>query len=581
MSSNGDESLTQMNGSESLSSILTRSSNSSQRQKTLSVSSAEEPLHVADVADLLHPQYAIITGGRSMDTGSPLITFPDHNNFHLLCDRDYQRLIQYLIGVTSLQDADLGFQLIIDRRKNSWASVKATFFPGLIQCVYVIRPSGFFQKAISEVSSKFFKEEFRFRVIICAQIEELHEFIHPSQLTSDLSGSLFYSHHEWIQQRISLEKFSCQTTLVAHHLETFMRQIHDTEFPNSVEATEQLLIEQGTEYTKLKDEILSAGLQGEELLAEIRKKTEMCVDRIGNISSIERRDTSRLIVQLQETELRFDQFYEEHMRELRQCLELRRFEHDFRELQSKFDGHLRALSEMTEIGDTVTRIDHFIEDIMAFKESCEADIIRADEAMTKGQSIIDCSEKCSSKDMVEPKCNELTRIVKLFNEKLSKRAETLTKARDLMERIDMANEWCAKGIDLLASQRIENVSVPPETAEIKLHEIIQFIESAEEFQLSNLRDYDESTSLESIIVSQVLQRIDDVKLMCEKRIVTLKKLATKPSRPIQTVTPEPAVPLQPNTGAPHLRHRKHSLQRVSLLLRLLETKTYRDDEFMS
>lgn len=115
----------QMNPSESLSSILTRSSGGSQRQKTLSVSSAEELLHIADVADLLHPQYAIITGGRSMDTGSPLITFPDHNNFHLLADRDYQRLVQYLIGVTSLQDADLGFQLIIDRRKNSWAQVKA------------------------------------------------------------------------------------------------------------------------------------------------------------------------------------------------------------------------------------------------------------------------------------------------------------------------------------------------------------------------------------------------------------------------------------------------------------------------
>lgn len=37
-----------------------------------------------------------------------------------------------------------------------------------------------------------------------------------------------------------------------------------------------------------KDEILQAGQQGEELLMEIRKKTEMCVDRIGNISSIER-----------------------------------------------------------------------------------------------------------------------------------------------------------------------------------------------------------------------------------------------------------------------------------------------------
>ena len=45
------------------------------------------------------------------------------------------------------------------------------------------------------------------------------------------------------------------------------------------------------------------------------------------------RDTSRLIVQLQETELRFDHFYEDHMRDLKQSMEMRRFEHDFRELQ--------------------------------------------------------------------------------------------------------------------------------------------------------------------------------------------------------------------------------------------------------
>lgn len=46
-----------------------------------------------------------------------------------------------------------------------------------------------------------------------------------------------------------------------------------------------------------------------------------------------RRDTSRLLVQLQETETRFDHFYEEHTKELRNVLELRKFEQDFRELQ--------------------------------------------------------------------------------------------------------------------------------------------------------------------------------------------------------------------------------------------------------
>lgn len=58
----------------------------------------EEPLNVGDVADLLHPQYAIITGGRSND-GCPIIQFPDHNNFQTLTDADYQKLIKYLCSV--------------------------------------------------------------------------------------------------------------------------------------------------------------------------------------------------------------------------------------------------------------------------------------------------------------------------------------------------------------------------------------------------------------------------------------------------------------------------------------------------
>lgn len=55
------------------------------------------------------------------------------------------------------------------------------------------------------------------------------------------------------------------------------------------------------------------------------------------VHKIHRRDTSRLIVQLQETETRFDHFYEEHTKELRNVLELRRFETDFRDLQVLFN----------------------------------------------------------------------------------------------------------------------------------------------------------------------------------------------------------------------------------------------------
>lgn len=36
-----------------------------------------------------------------------------------------------------------------------------------------------------------------------------------------------------------------------------------------------------------------------------------------------------------------------------------------------------------------------------------------------------------------------------------------------------------------------------------------------------------------------MQRIDDVRTMCNKRVTTLKRLVEKPPRPVQTVNPEP------------------------------------------
>lgn len=128
-----------------------------------------------------------------------------------------------------------------------------------------------------------------------------------------------------------------------------------------------------------------------------------------------------------------------------------------------------------------------------------------------GRSIIENNDKGSSKDTVEPKCNELKRIVDMFNEKISKRTETLSNAHRLMERVEKANEWCAKGIELLASQRIENTSISPDIAERKLQEILKFIESAEEFELSRLKELkccqEENTSLETIILSQVSEKL--------------------------------------------------------------------------
>ncbi|GLH15336.1 Uncharacterized protein GBIM_19803 [Gryllus bimaculatus] len=491
-------------------------------------------LAVRDVVDLLHAQFAIITGGKSRE-GCPIITFPDLGNFCSLGDEEYQRLILYLTSVPSMQEADVGFVLLIDRRNDKWNSVKAVllkisgFFPGLIHMAYVLRPAGFLQKAISEVSNKLFKEEFKFKVVVCNCIEELHENIDKSQLTPDLGGQITYCHQEWIQQRMALEKFSCNTQEVSAALDSFTQSLQDTEFPNDVDATQELLKSQGSEYDDLKEDILSAARHGENLLNSIRQcpnsncssgnreeQMEMyrtCPYRLGNVTAVE-----RLLVQLEETERTFDEFWQNHSAKLRQCLELRRFEQDFKELQSDMD--------------------------------------RAEELISMGQQLLSSRHYCPL-ECVQPKCSELQRMCRLLSERLDSRLEMLAKNKELQERIEKANKWCTKGIDLLASQQIEKCSTSPELAEQSLNEIQQYIASAEEFKLSSPKEFrtlfqDSITPETKALVTQVLQRIDDVTMMCEKRTANLKRLTLKPPRPVQTVTPEPAVPLQaPNSGTPN------------------------------
>lgn len=78
-------------------------------------------------------------------------------------------------------------------------------------------------------------------MVVCSCLEELHEYIEPNQLTSAFEGTLTYSHEEWIQQRLALEKFSNSTKEVSMALDNFTRILQLTEFPNDVEATQELL----------------------------------------------------------------------------------------------------------------------------------------------------------------------------------------------------------------------------------------------------------------------------------------------------------------------------------------------------
>lgn len=126
-----------------------------------------------------------------------------------------------------------------------------------------------------------------------------------------------------------------------------------------------------------------------------------------------------------------------------------------------------------------------------------------------GEQLITKFSTCP-KDTIEPKTTELLRIRDLFTDRLERRLETLSKARDLMENVERANDWCTKGIELMAAQQVEKCSIASEVtiAEQNLQELNNFIASAADFSLSSPKEFknvfEESKTVETkAIVSQV------------------------------------------------------------------------------
>ncbi|KAG0713104.1 Guanine nucleotide exchange factor DBS [Chionoecetes opilio] len=364
----------------------------------------------------------------------------------------------------------------------------------------------------------------------------------------------------------AVEKFSANTQEISASLRAFTQKLQETEFPNDVNSTDELLRAQRVDYTVLKDDLLSASRHGETLLNCIKRPGEpriarLCPDKLINVTAVE-----RLLVQLEETERTFDEFWTRHEGRLTQCLQLRRFETDFRELQTTLEVSLKQLSSMMEVGDSVGHVDQLLADAQDFHMLTADQLEKAEELRIIGTQLIESQHYAV--DSIQPKCVELVRMKDAFQERITRRLETLHKCRDLQERIERANKWCTEGVELLACQQIERCQAP-EFAEEALRELEEFMVSSDHSHLGSSREL--KTMFEDVItpetkglVQQVLKRIEDVQMMCEKRKSSLKRLATRLPRPVHAVTPEPAIPLHysqgQSSGPPHSHPASPSMQ---------------------
>ncbi|XP_032302365.1 probable guanine nucleotide exchange factor MCF2L2 isoform X5 [Coturnix japonica] len=507
------------------------------------------PLVAVDIIEQLHRQFAILSGGRGKD-GAPIITFPEFAGFSEIPDEDFLNVVTYLTSIPSLEAASIGFIIIIDRRRDKWSAVKASLtriagaFPGNLQLVFVLRPSRFIQRAIADIGIKLYRDDFKMKVpiIMLNSVSDLHGYIDKCQLTRELGGTLEYGHSQWIHHRTAIENFAMTVKTTAQMLQTFGTDLAETELPNDVQCTEDLLSAHTDHHSKLKDELKLAVKQGATLLTCIREpvtrsaNSKLSPDELENVATVE-----RLLAQLDETEKAFDQFWTRHHLKLEQCLQLRHFEHDFREVKLTLDNLMEAQAGFSDVGDSVSRVEHLLREQKQLEEKGQEPLEKAQTLALHGEQLIQNNHYAV--DSIRPKCVELRRICDDFTNETKKKYDILGKSLELHKQLDKASQWCEAGIYLLASQAVDKCQ-SQEGAETALVEIEKFLATAKEHQLSNPKEF--YNQFDTILTPEIkanaqkiLQKLEDVQEMFDKRQVSLKKLAAKQTRPVQPVAPHP------------------------------------------
>ncbi|XP_022426865.1 probable guanine nucleotide exchange factor MCF2L2 isoform X1 [Delphinapterus leucas] len=527
------------------------------------------PLVAVDIIEQLHRQFAILSGGRGKD-GAPIITFPEFVGFKHIPDEDFLNVMTYLTSVPSVEAASIGFVIVIDRRRDKWSSVKASLtriavaFPGNLQLIFILRPSCFIQRTFTDIGIKYYRDEFKMKVpiVMLNSVSDLHHYIDKSQLTEDLGGTLEYHHSQWINHRTAIENFALALKSTAQMLQTFGACLAATELPRSMSSSEDLLMSHTRQQGKLQDELKLLGKQGATLLSCIQEQatksptSKLSLNEAENVATME-----RLLVQLNETEKAFSQFWSEHHLKLNQCLQLQHFEHNFCEVKFALDNVLAEQAEFTDIGDSATRVEQLLKEYKKLEGKGQESLEKAQLLAVIGDQLIQSHHYAV--DSIRPQCAELRHLCDDFINENKKKHDILEKSLELHRQLDKVSQWCEEGIYLLASQAVDKCQ-SREGVDIALTDIETFLGTAKEYQLPSPNEFYNQYELMLTLdvkakAHKVLQKLGDVQEIFHKRQMSLMKLAARQTRPVQPVAPRPEFSpkwvspkiCQPSTLAPH------------------------------
>ncbi|CAF1044911.1 unnamed protein product [Rotaria magnacalcarata] len=561
----------------------------------------ETSLNVLSTADLLNQRLAFLTGGTSHDC--PILTFPDNSKIELT-QENYKKLISYLTQVPTENERQCGFVLIIDRRSDTWNTVKTIisyiedYFPYSIQCIYLLRPNSFMQRALSHLAI-LNDITCSYRLIICRSLSQLYEYVDVSQLSKDLGGLINFRLFEWIEQRVTIEKLTQSIHELNEILLAFIKEVNEVEFPNNVESIDAIVNQNLIQKNHIERELQRIKTLGHSLLCIIHQENKQSsashhstIDKHNDVyhivlspdQSAHARACIGALVHIDTVESTLSQFWSIHKTHLNYCLELRHFERRFKQIQNIFLCLYNEIFQLSDINisqlalntcgfdncnnnnnnnnnNTNLReeIDQRLIQVDALSQQAETMISHATRLANDGLALMMEQQKQQSipygNDSIEPKRQELEEMKKKLIEQIDEKRHNLKLLKKYIDKLGFINDWCVRGKDMLS---MHSIHLSNDNA---LRSIVELESFLTDLSIMNIEELQHTSTPEPLrsMISQVFNRVNDIRDLCEKRCEQLRQLVRPIYRPFQYVHPLPLLQHETfnvvDSTTPILKHR--------------------------
>ncbi|XP_060740959.1 proto-oncogene DBL [Tachysurus vachellii] len=509
------------------------------------------PVSMKEVAGFIEKQVAFLSGGRGEDS-SVIITLPECSDFSDIPEEALAKVLTYLTLIPRARQPGVKFIIILDRRLDTWNSIKtalariAASFPGNLHLVLVLRPTSFFQRTFTDLVFRFSQEDFMLKlpVVMLSSVTDLLRYIEENQLTSEFGGTLEYCHSDWIFLRTAIESFAVTVKDIAQMLQAFGTELAEMELSQESNAIELLLLSHTEKYRKLKDAISSVMREGRYLLSSLEASGKE-EDKDTHWDITQDWDTvQRLLAQLRDMEMAFDDFFDKHHLKLQQYLQLLRYEHSFQEMESSLEKLSSQEWKLIVTGETLAQTEQIIKELDILEKRAQEEMTRAQVMILHGHQM--AAGHHYATPLIVQRCNELRHHCDTLNSAISAKCKTLIQVQALLQHLEEAQQWCDDGTCLLANQQLEKLN-SKEGAQAALSDLEKFQEGAPallnaETDLLFMEYEGVLTPHLQTHIEKTFEKYTSVQNLFQTRQTCLKKLADKHVRPIQLVVPRPENP---------------------------------------